>query len=327
VPAYNVAAFIGETLDSLFAQAFEPFEVVIVNDGSTDGTADFVRDRYADRECVRIIDQDNQGVGAARQKGLDLATGEYVFFVDPDDILAPGLFQSFAEQVKASPKLELFYFSKRSFVQSHQVREFLRRDTATTRGGFFCSGRDVLQDLILSGKYHAATWQYIFSRKICDRFTARFAGRAHEDHLFSMCIYLHAGQAYADQADQYFQRVRTGSLTQTTKDTHYVLGAYLAYRDTLAALQRHMAHFDNGHQVAQVFMQRNVDATIMKCVKFGVALPDRFFAQTRSDVRAFGIGSPGLWLCFPELLYAKKKSRAILKALSRSTRAIIRSAQ
>jgi glycosyltransferase involved in cell wall biosynthesis len=322
VPAYNVAAFISETLDSVFSQAFQPFEVVIINDGSTDDTADLVRDRYAHYECVRIVDQDNQGVGAARQKGLELATGEYVFFVDPDDILAPGLFQSFADQVQASPALELYYFSKRSFVQSNQIREFLRRDTATTRGGFFDSGCDVLQDLILSGKYNAATWQYIFSRSICDRFTARFAGRAHEDHLFSMSIYLHAGQTYADQADQYFQRVRPGSLTQKAKDTRYVLGAYQAYRDTLAVLQPHMANFATGRHVAQVFMLRNVDATILKCVKFGVTLPDRFFAQTRSDVRSFGILSPGLSLRFPELLYARKKSRTIIKTMLRSMRTI-----
>jgi glycosyltransferase involved in cell wall biosynthesis len=318
IPAYNVAAFIVETLDSLFAQAFEPVEILIVNDGSTDGTVDVIREHYGDKPCIKILDQPNQGVGKARSNGLAMAKGDYIFFVDPDDVVANGLFEAFAKQVQASPALELYYFSKRSFVDNPGNRDFLRRDTATRRGGLFETGADVLEDLILSGKYNAATWQYIFSQKVCRRFEARFSRRSHEDHVFSMNIYLHAGQTYADQADRYFQRVRPGSLTRKPRDADYVDGAYQAYRETLSAFKAHSSRFAAGSRVAQTFMARNVNATIAKCIKENVPLPRHFFQLTRQDTRAFGITSPELLLRAPELRYFKKKSRAVLKKLMRT---------
>jgi glycosyltransferase involved in cell wall biosynthesis len=88
IPAYNVAAYVGETLDSVFAQTFTDFEVIIVNDGSPD-TKDFERvlDPYIDR--IRYLKQENLGASAARNAGLLMAEGAFVAFLDADDIWLP----------------------------------------------------------------------------------------------------------------------------------------------------------------------------------------------------------------------------------------------
>ncbi len=88
VPAYNVAPFIGETLDSVFAQTFTDFEVVIVNDGSPD-TEEFERALrpYQDRICY--LKQNNSGASAARNTGLRAARGELIAFLDADDLWLP----------------------------------------------------------------------------------------------------------------------------------------------------------------------------------------------------------------------------------------------
>jgi glycosyltransferase involved in cell wall biosynthesis len=85
VPVYNSEAFLRETLDSVFALEYEPFEVIVVDDGSTDGSAD-IAESYARVHCIR---QENRGPSEARNVGVRLARGEFVAFVDSDDIVLP----------------------------------------------------------------------------------------------------------------------------------------------------------------------------------------------------------------------------------------------
>jgi glycosyltransferase involved in cell wall biosynthesis len=85
IPVYNAEDFIGEALDSVFAQDYEPFEVIAVDDGSSDGSAAVV-ESYPD---VRFFRQENRGASAARNVGIEAARGEFVAFVDADDIVPP----------------------------------------------------------------------------------------------------------------------------------------------------------------------------------------------------------------------------------------------
>ena len=85
IPAYNAARWIGETLDSILAQAFQDFEVIVVNDGSTDDTAAVVAG-FGDR--VYCIHKPNGGQASARNVGIRAAKGEYIAFVDADDLWA-----------------------------------------------------------------------------------------------------------------------------------------------------------------------------------------------------------------------------------------------
>ena len=84
VAAYNGEAFLREALESIFAQDFESFEVVFVDDGSTDGTGEIAR-----AFPVEYVRQENQGLPAARNAGLAVARGELVAFADDDDVLPP----------------------------------------------------------------------------------------------------------------------------------------------------------------------------------------------------------------------------------------------
>src|SRR5699024_1563731 len=86
VPAYNVADYIGDTLDSILIQD-PPFdEIIIVNDGSTDHTLQTIQDHPCG-EVAQIITTANQGLGPARNAGIAAACGDYLHFLDADDVL------------------------------------------------------------------------------------------------------------------------------------------------------------------------------------------------------------------------------------------------
>ncbi|WP_296640170.1 glycosyltransferase family 2 protein [Roseinatronobacter sp.] len=89
LPCYNVAGYVRTTIESLKAQAFQDFEVLVVDDGSTDNTAQTARDVIAQDARFRVVLQLNQGLSAARNTGLNLARGAYIAFVDGDDWVAP----------------------------------------------------------------------------------------------------------------------------------------------------------------------------------------------------------------------------------------------
>lgn len=87
IPAHNAAVYIVDTIRSVLAQTHAHLEVIVVNDGSTDSTGDRARSVTDGR--VHVVDQPNQGVSAARNAGLDLATGAYIAFLDADDAMEP----------------------------------------------------------------------------------------------------------------------------------------------------------------------------------------------------------------------------------------------
>src|SRR3954469_3268168 len=93
VPIYNVEAYLRECLESLADQTFEDLEVIMVDDGSTDGSA-AIAEAFAARDARFIlITQANGGLSAARNTGIDVATGEFLAFVDSDDVVAPNAYE------------------------------------------------------------------------------------------------------------------------------------------------------------------------------------------------------------------------------------------
>lgn len=101
-PAYDVARFIGATLDSVLAQTSADWEMVVVDDGSQDGTAAVVATRRDPR--IRLIRQENAGVSAARSRAMEAARGRAILFLDADDWLAPDALARLSTTLQAAPE-------------------------------------------------------------------------------------------------------------------------------------------------------------------------------------------------------------------------------
>src|SRR5687767_3522938 len=98
IPTYNRTALLRRTLESVWRQTFTDFEVIVVDDGSTDGTVDYLRSLGGH---VRWLTQPNSGPGAARNLGASVASAEYVAFLDSDDLWFPWTLQVYREIIRS----------------------------------------------------------------------------------------------------------------------------------------------------------------------------------------------------------------------------------
>jgi glycosyltransferase involved in cell wall biosynthesis len=112
IGAYNAAAYLGEAIESVFAQDYEPIELIVVDDGSTDGTADVARG-FAQ---VHVIQQENGGNGAARNRAVENASGELYAFLDADDRFTPGKLTLQKAALDADPGLDIVFGHVREFL-------------------------------------------------------------------------------------------------------------------------------------------------------------------------------------------------------------------
>jgi glycosyltransferase involved in cell wall biosynthesis len=107
IPTYNRAHTLRRALDSVLAQTWPPSEILVVDDGSTDGTPDLLKS-YGDRG-VRVIKTRNQGVSHARNRGVEACTGDWIAFLDSDDEWLPQKLEKQLEVISATPQISLIH--------------------------------------------------------------------------------------------------------------------------------------------------------------------------------------------------------------------------
>ncbi len=123
VPVYNGERFVSEALDSIFAQTYRPIEVIVVDDGSTDGTPEILA-RYGER--IQRFRQDNLGPAAARNRGIEMARGKYVAFLDADDVWHKNKLERQMQRFTENPELEVCITYKENFWESERRSEETR---------------------------------------------------------------------------------------------------------------------------------------------------------------------------------------------------------
>lgn len=172
VPVYKVEEYLPKCVDSILSQSMEDFELILVDDGSPDGCGALC-DEYAARDArVRVIHQENGGLSAARNAGLELAQGGYIGFIDSDDWIEPGLF---AEALARCLEQDLDIVSFEVYI----VRGNSKRLCSHFAGDQVWQGKEALK-LILSNAIDNSAWNKFYRRPLWRQ--VRFpVGRHYED--------------------------------------------------------------------------------------------------------------------------------------------------
>ena len=231
LPVYNSEKYIKKSVESVLNQTFTDFELIIVNDGSTDDTINILNS-FSDSR-IKIINQTNQGPGAARNNALDIAKGDYIMFLDSDDWYSDDcLDTAFSEITKYDADMTFFqminynngevyendWFELKTFDESFENRSF---SPAETPGSIF--------DLSVG------VCQKIYNRKFLKSINAKFPeGIFFEDMPFFYYVYLNAKKISIIKKHLYVRRKHTLSITNVVDEKFY---------DTVAAGQELMRIF------------------------------------------------------------------------------------
>ena len=124
IPLYNKEHYIAGTLRSVLTQTFPDYEVIVVDDGSTDHSLQACKEVRSDK--IRVVQQVNQGVSAARNKGIELAAGEYICFLDADDTWHPDYLQNIETIVQKYPQSDIFVTAYRIIYANGRCKESRR---------------------------------------------------------------------------------------------------------------------------------------------------------------------------------------------------------
>ena len=236
VTVYNMERYVAECIGSVTSQTFGDFEIVCVDDGSTDGSPNILAGLAATDARIRVIRQGNGGLSAARNAGLEAARGEYVLFLDSDDLLEPEALQTLYTCAKACDLDELFYTAEVFYESDEDGRvpdfhpDYAYRNVYP--GPF--SGRDAFIRLVRNRDLKDSTCLQLFRRGFLEEEGIAFReGIVHEDALFTMeCLAL-AERVRIIDAPLYRRRVRPGSIMTGAGAFESAYGYFICTQDML----------------------------------------------------------------------------------------------
>ena len=212
---YNVAPFLERCLESLTAQNLSGMEIVIVDDGSTDECPAILARYASEHPEMRVICQENGGLSAARNTGLDHISGEYVAFVDSDDWIDPGFYRRLLDLARAND-LDIAHGNAMYHFEGRREDHPIYRDDLS---GEVMPGREVLRHRLGNKTFLHMVWMHLYRRDFIERLGMRFVPRLiHEDVLWTTRAFLEAKRVAYDPTPGYFYRQRIRPLPADVLD-------------------------------------------------------------------------------------------------------------
>ena len=209
VPVYNAQKSLARCIDSILNQTFKDFELILLDDGSTD-TSGEICDRYAEiDERVRVIHKENSGVSDTRNRGLDIAEGKYLQFLDSDDWITPeatGLFVRTVEENQCDMVIADFYRVIGERVsQKGAIEEDGLMDQVTFAENMLQKPADF---------YYGVLWNKLYKREIVESYRLRMDSSVSwcEDFMFNLEYVRHIRSVYALKVPVYYYVKTKGSL-------------------------------------------------------------------------------------------------------------------
>ena len=232
VPVYNVEPYLRKCLDSILAQTYRDLEILVIDDGSTDGSGQ-ICDEYKKDERVRIFHTENKGLSAARNLGLDNATGDWIGFVDSDDWIEPDMYEVLLRKAEDTGA---------DVVECGVYLEYPDCTEERTRKNALMTGADAIHEL-LHGFISDCAWDKLWKKKCFTNFLFP-EGRVHEDTAITCKILLNLNTVCSITFPKYHYRQREGSLSKS-HEMNCLVGYWLSNREQYEFLKERVDEESN----------------------------------------------------------------------------------
>ena len=236
IPVYNVELYLQECLDSLLSQQGGNFEFICIDDGSTDGSSEILATAAKKDFRIQLIRQENLGPSAARNRGLDMARGRYVLFVDSDDRLVDGTIGnllSLADKKNIDHVIfgvDAFIDDRCGYVDNKKLTDSNNYYRVKDDSIFFhiISGTELFKRLVEVDSFCVSPPLRFLRREYIERNKLRFfEGVIHEDNHFTLLALLEAERAVIIPQKYYLRRLRFESImTASDIDIRHAVGCF-----------------------------------------------------------------------------------------------------
>ena len=236
VPIYNVEPYLEEAIESVMHQTYTNLEIILVDDGSIDGSGE-ICDRYQKKDSrIMVIHQENRGVSAARNAGLDICKGEMIAFLDSDDAFCEDMLQKMSDAMLESGadivecKFAIYKGGHPMDPQKIRKKKKYFSSEGNRRGLY--PKRDALL-MQLDEKIAVTVWNKLYTHKVWDSIRFR-EGQNYEDLDIILPLLGEAESVYILDEELYMRRIRKGSITTTytfknIRDRELALSHYFEY--------------------------------------------------------------------------------------------------
>lgn len=225
IPTYNVEKYIKKCIESVLQQNLDNYEIIIINDGSTDKTNEIL-EKYKNIKSIKIINQKNKGLSGARNTGLKNCIGKYVLFLDSDDFVEKNSIKKILNEIQHND-LEILAFNFWTYY--NKERYYLEKRKLINKKNF--SGEEYLKSNLLNKSY-PMSWLNIYNKEFLLKNNLFFKeGILHEDIEFNIRLLLKVKKMSYLNVPIIYYRQREGSITKKKLNRRYsyikILKTYL----------------------------------------------------------------------------------------------------
>lgn len=258
IPVFNTDQYVASCIDSIQNQTLKNIEVICIDDGSTDQSG-IILDEYERKYTnIRVYHQENQGLSAARNAGLQHVQGAYVYFMDSDDYLLPNALEVLYQRA-IEDNLDVVFFGAQSFFDEQMTEEDKKESTLPieyNRAGNYAScmpGTQMLCEQNENSAYYTPVWiQLVNTSFLRTEGIAFYESILHEDNLYTLQLMFRAKRTGCVNEPFFQRRIRSNSI-MTTQCTHRnILGMYL----TVVELMREFDYLSQYKKELQVLLEK-----------------------------------------------------------------------
>lgn len=216
IPVYNAEKYVEQCVNSVRNNTLKDIEIICINDGSTDNSLAVLNSLKEKDSRIIVVDKANGGPSETRNKGIEIARGKYISFIDSDDYIHERIYEFlYAEAEKDN--LDQLYFSAVSFFDSDDIyRSFSNFDDLYKRKGDYSkivSGKEMFIKMVQNGEFRPSPCLLISKREFLNKNKLCFYnGILHEDNLFTIQCLTYAQRVRFANINLYYRRVRRNSI-------------------------------------------------------------------------------------------------------------------
>jgi glycosyltransferase involved in cell wall biosynthesis len=237
VPVYNTEKYLPDCLDSIINQTFKDIEIICINDGSTDNSVEIL-EKYTKKDSrIKVITQKNQGLSGARNTGTKNAQGEYLQFVDSDDLLELNAIEVLYKRAKKDNlDMVMFNIKPRLVDKKHKERyenyiKYYKRNKTYPE---VLTGQEMFYEMRKNSDYLPSAVIYMTKADLIKKNNITFyEGIIHEDNLFTIQLILQAKKVSHINKELYIRNVREGSIMMKPTSIANLEGYFICIRELL----------------------------------------------------------------------------------------------